>query len=92
MTHRDDIRQRKIDVKSIEQNCREGIGCEPREWQRESWRKLSEGRDTLVIAGTGSGKSLVFEALVWGNEEAIVLVISPLKALMQQQVDNDVGG
>ena len=53
--------------------------------QREAIEAALDGRDTLVFLPTGYGKSLTFQlpALV---EEGLTLVISPLKALMADQV------
>ena len=54
--------------------------------QREVVEALLAGRDCLAVLPTGAGKSLCFQlpALV---RQGLVLVISPLVALMQDQVD-----
>ncbi len=54
--------------------------------QREIMEKVLAGRDVLAILPTGAGKSLCFQlpALVRGE---LTLVISPLIALMKDQVD-----
>jgi ATP-dependent DNA helicase RecQ len=56
-----------------------------RSGQRAVVEALLEGRDCLAVLPTGGGKSLCFQlpALVRGG---VVLVISPLVALMQDQV------
>ena len=53
--------------------------------QREVVEALLEGRDCLAVLPTGAGKSLCYQlpALV---RSGVVLVISPLVALMQDQV------
>ncbi|MFO7630796.1 MAG: ATP-dependent DNA helicase RecQ [Prochlorococcaceae cyanobacterium] len=53
--------------------------------QRQVVQALLEGRDCLAVLPTGAGKSLCYQlpALV---REGLVLVISPLVALMQDQV------
>ncbi len=60
---------------------------EPDPWQLELISRVLRGFDTIVCAGTGYGKSLIFEGLaVLGGKNAAVIVISPLKALEQDQV------
>jgi superfamily II DNA helicase RecQ len=44
------------------------------------------GQDVVVASGTGSGKSLVFQGLALSKPHAIVLVISPLISIMEEQV------
>lgn len=55
--------------------------------QKEIINDIINGRDTLGILATGSGKSICYQlpALL---SDGITLVISPLKALMKDQVDN----
>jgi superfamily II DNA helicase RecQ len=55
-------------------------------WQLACMRYLVEGHDLVVTAGTGSGKSLIFQGVVLARQGGIVLVISPLKGLMHDQV------
>ena len=57
-----------------------------REGQREAVEAVIAGRDVLAVLPTGGGKSLVYQvpALVRGG---VALVVSPLVALMQDQVD-----
>ena len=61
---------------------------EPYSWQINAWEHMfaANSRDGLVIAGTGSGKSLIFQCLHFVKEGGISLIISPLTALMTDQV------
>jgi ATP-dependent DNA helicase RecQ len=58
-----------------------------REGQEEIVFNLTQGRDVLAILPTGGGKSICYQVpgLAMGG---LTLVISPLIALMQDQVDN----
>lgn len=57
-----------------------------REGQREVVGSILEGKDAVVVMPTGSGKSLCYQlpAMIL---EGITLVVSPLIALMKDQVD-----
>src|SRR4051812_22728218 len=57
-----------------------------RRGQREACEAALAGRDVLVVMPTGSGKSLCYQlpALV---RDDLTIVVSPLVALMQDQVD-----
>ncbi|MCB9080064.1 MAG: DEAD/DEAH box helicase, partial [Anaerolineaceae bacterium] len=55
--------------------------------QEETIQRLLNGQHTLLVMPTGSGKSLAYQlpALL---QPHLTLVISPLIALMQDQVDS----
>ena len=61
-----------------------------RPWQREAIDTILQRRDSVLVLPTGGGKSLCFQApaLVHeGTGPRLALVVSPLIALMKDQVD-----
>jgi len=67
------------------------FGCSAfRPGQAEAIRNLLAGRHTLVVMPTGAGKSLIYQ-LASFYRPGVTLVISPLIALMQDQVDSLTG-
>ncbi len=61
-----------------------------RSCQRAAIERVASGRHAMVIAPTGSGKSLCYQlpALAYQAPGDLVMVLSPLIALMQDQVDS----
>ena len=75
------------DTPDLEQTLRERFGLERfRPGQREVIEEVIRGRDVLCVMPTGGGKSLCYQlpALVLPG---LTLVVSPLIALMKDQVD-----
>lgn len=54
--------------------------------QKEAIESILAGKDTLALLPTGAGKSFLYQALYYLKVEGILLVISPLIALMKDQV------
>jgi len=57
-----------------------------RRGQREACEAALEGRDVLVVMPTGSGKSLCYQLPALMRDD-LTIVVSPLVALMQDQVE-----
>lgn len=53
--------------------------------QKETLESLESGENTMTLMPTGSGKSLIYQYLA-AEQKGLVLVISPLIALMDDQV------
>jgi len=78
---------REFDASELRRALSRGFGhadFQPR--QREAVEAVLEGRDALVTMPTGAGKSLIYQfpATVL---DGLTLVVSPLIALMKDQVD-----
>ena len=75
-------------AQSLDEGLRELFGFDEfREGQREAMDDIMAGRDALVVMPTGSGKSLCYQ-LTACAKAGVTLVISPLIALMKDQVDS----
>lgn len=59
-----------------------------REGQKESILSLLSGKDVICIFPTGGGKSLIYQLPASIQEKGVVIVISPLIALMKDQVES----
>jgi len=62
------------------------LGLKPFQWQLEIAAAVLCGEDVIIDVGTGSGKTLCFALPLLLHETDIVLVVSPLTALMIDQV------
>lgn len=74
-------------IHSVRRTILDGVGIHPKPWQVSAIIDAAKlKRDVMVSAGTGSGKSLVFQVLPLIIIGALILVISPTIALMSDQV------
>ena len=74
-------------VGDLEQTLHERFGLEQfRRGQREVIEQILQGRDVLCVMPTGGGKSLCYQ-LPALRLDGLTLVVSPLIALMKDQVD-----
>ena len=76
-----------VTTSNLEQALQAYFGYgEFRPLQREAVEGTLAGRDVLVVMPTGAGKSLTFQ-LPAALSEGVTVVVSPLIALMRDQVD-----
>jgi ATP-dependent DNA helicase RecQ len=74
-------------IESVQELLKKRFGfANFKQGQAEVIRSVLEGRDTLVVMPTGSGKSLCYQ-LPATLAAGVTLVISPLIALMKDQVE-----
>jgi ATP-dependent DNA helicase RecQ len=81
-------RRQRPGIGQVEEVARGVFGHDDlREPQQEAIGALLDGHDVLVVAPTGSGKSLAYQlsALML---EGLTVVVSPLLALQQDQIDS----
>ena len=67
-----------------------GQNYQLRPFQLNAIQALCDNRDTLIISGTGSGKSVCYQLppLLSATGDAVAIVISPLISLMRDQVQS----
>ncbi|KAG5643998.1 hypothetical protein DXG03_009288, partial [Asterophora parasitica] len=62
----------------------------PDAWQVQLISRITRGYDSIFVAGTGYGKSLIFQGLAaLGGAKKTVVIISPLKALERDQAEKN---
>jgi ATP-dependent helicase YprA (DUF1998 family) len=70
----------------LKRDIQQRFGHTPHDWQIRAISSVLAGNDVLVTAGTGSGKSLVYQALPLARPGALVLALAPINALIKNQV------
>lgn len=76
----------ELDIPGMVSSSRIRLGKAPHEFQKRFFSGVMQGHDIVLDIGTGSGKSLCFDLPLLSNKEDIVLVVSPLSALILEQV------
>ena len=71
----------------VRRKVKNTFGFQPYKWQAVVILDILKGVDVVVHVGTSSGKSLPFQAIPTVKIGAIVLVVSPTVALIEDQVD-----
>ncbi|KAJ3497511.1 hypothetical protein NLJ89_g10341 [Agrocybe chaxingu] len=66
---------------------RERRGSLPRDWQLDVAEAIILGLDSVVIAGTGAGKTIPFMLPLLLDKKKKVIVISPLKILQEDHAE-----
>ena len=65
------------------------FGFPPNAWQNKAIAYVLAVGDAIISAGTGSGKSLVFQGSALLLEKGqLIIVVSPLNALIDNHVSN----
>ena len=64
----------------------ERFGSAPYDWQLDVTEALLLGLDSVVITGTGSGKTIPFMLPLLQHPKKMILIILPLKVLQRDQV------
>ncbi|TDL13145.1 P-loop containing nucleoside triphosphate hydrolase protein, partial [Rickenella mellea] len=67
------------------------LGKKPFKWQLRIAEAILRGKDVVLDVGTGSGKSLCFSLAVLLGKNDVALIVTPLSALMIDQVKADAG-
>ena len=82
----DSCRSAPANYKKVCQAIQEKFGYQPKPWQAAVIMDIVYGKkDVMVSAGTGAGKSLIYQAVPLMNSGAIVLTITPTIALIEDQ-------
>ncbi|KAG1871597.1 hypothetical protein F4604DRAFT_1582957 [Suillus subluteus] len=77
----------EVDLDDLTHHAEESLGRKPFTWQLEAAATVLKGYDVVLDVGTGSGKTICFYLpLLIDETESIGMVVSPLMALMIDQV------
>jgi superfamily II DNA helicase RecQ len=76
----------EVDLNVLAGKASQVYGKQPFKWQLDIATAILCGEDVIVDVGTGSGKTLCFSLPLLLDEKDINLTVSPLTALMVDQV------
>lgn len=77
----------KFDRDEICAIIRAHYGFTLQEWQLNSMEIVLNGKDVIVTAPTGGGKTVTFQGLPFIVKDGIILILEPTKALISDQVE-----
>ena len=83
------IKKSKRSIQEIKAELKRNLKLSftPDEWQAHLIQRVQDGYDSIFCAGTGYGKSIIFEGIAaLGGQRKVTIVISPLKSLQKDQV------
>ena len=75
-----------IDLALLAESSAHLLGKKPFQWQLDAAATILKGEDVILDVGTGSGKTLCFSLPLLLDDKDISITISPLTALMIDQV------
>ncbi|KAJ6465254.1 P-loop containing nucleoside triphosphate hydrolase protein [Mycena vulgaris] len=78
-------KKNELNLPAMSQRARFELGKTPKSFQMEFFSNVMEGRDIIPDICTGGGKSMCFNLPVMVHQEDIVIIVSPLTALMLEQ-------
>ena len=78
----------ELDLSALSDKAFEVLHVRPFRFQLTAAAAILQGRDVVLDVGTGCGKSLCFTLPLLMNKEDISITVSPLTALMINQVSN----
>lgn len=74
------------DLGLLSLQCQSKFGVTPRQFQLDAAAAILAGKDCVINVPTGGGKTLAFYLPLLAEPDAVILVVSPLTALMIDQV------
>ncbi|KLO05798.1 P-loop containing nucleoside triphosphate hydrolase protein [Schizopora paradoxa] len=86
---KDGLRHIRLTVDDVKKTVRRelNLNFDIEDWQAHTIHKVLSGFDSVCIAGTSYGKSILFEGLAAMNKRKVTIVVCPLKVLEKDQTD-----